>query len=216
MNQLRRIVDGVTDESIWKRIVWMYASFFVLLVPTTVLSYFLLPEGILRGKHPIISRLEFSPNLWTLTLQVFGYNLILTFLIIGANLLANQSRLSKKQFVPMGYLLFWVQTALFAVYLGTWSLGVAPVAPPLHRRIFVRLFDIAHNAGLLEFSAYLLAATTSFRFTLWYSDGKKIVASRNWRDVTLAMSERILLALAFVLLLCAAFIESHRMIQLSG
>jgi hypothetical protein len=216
MNLPRRIINGVTDESIYERIGWMYASFFLLFVLVTILSYFLLPEGILRGKHPIISRLEFSSNLWTLTLQIFGYNLILTFLIIGANLLGNQSKLSKEQFVPMGYLLFWVQTALFAVYLGTWSLGVDLVAPPLHRRILVRLFDIAHNAGLLEFSAYLLAATTSFRFTLWYSDGKKIVASRNWRDVTLAMSERILLALAFVLLLCAAYIESHSMILLTG
>jgi hypothetical protein len=216
MNLLRRIINGVTDESVYKRIGWMYASFFLLVVLVMILSYFLLPEGILRGKYPIISRLELLSNLWTLTLQIFGYNLILTFLIIGANLLGNQSKLSKEQFVPMGYLLFWVQTALFPVYLGTWSLGVDLVTPPLHRRILVRLFDIAHNAGLLEFSAYLLAATTSFRFMLWYSDGKKIVVSRNWRDVALAMSERIFLALAFVLLLCAAYIESHSMIKLTG
>jgi hypothetical protein len=156
MNVLRRIINGVTDESVYKRIGWMYASFLLLFVPVTILSYLLLPEGILRRKHPIISRLEFSPNLWTSTLQIFGYNLILTFLIIGANLLANQSRHSREQFVPVGYLLFWVQTGLFAVYLGTWSLEVASVPPPLYRRL-LRIFDIVHHAGLLEFSAYLLA-----------------------------------------------------------
>lgn len=166
-----------------------------------------------RGKHT--SRLEFSPNLWTSTLQIFGYNLILTFLIIGANLIAQQSRLSKERFVPVGYLVFWVNTVTFAIYLGTWSFGVASVAPPLYRRL-LRIFDVVHHAGLLEFSAYLLAATTSFKFTLWYSDGRRIVASRNWRDVTLTTPERIILALAFVLLLCAAFVESYRMIQLSG
>jgi uncharacterized membrane protein SpoIIM required for sporulation len=78
------------------------------------------------------------------------------------------------------------------------------------------MFDILHHSGLLEFSAYLLAATTSFRFTLWYSDGKKVVSSRSWRDVTLATSERILLALAFVLLLCAAIVESYKIIQMRG
>ena len=216
MRALGRLIEGVTDESIWKRVAWMYASFFLFFMPVTTLSYCLLPEGILRGKHPIISRLQFSSNLWALTFEIFGYNLILLVLIIGANLLANQSRFSKERFVPMGYLLFWVHTVLFAVYLGTWSLGAAPIAPPLHYRLFGRLFDVAHNAGLVEFSAYLLAATASFRFTLWYSDGKTIVSSKRWRDVSLPITDRIILALAFGLLLGAAFIESNAMILLNG
>jgi len=215
MNLLKWIINGVTEGGIYKRVGWMYVSFFLLFVSVSVLSYFLLPDGILRGKHPIISRLEFSPNLWTSTLQIFGYNLILTFLIIGANLIAQQSRLSKERFLPVGYLVFWVNTATFAIYLGTWSFGVVNVAPPLYRRL-LRIFDVVHHAGLLEFSAYLLAATTSFKFTLWYSDGRRIVASKHWRDVTLTIPERIILAFAFVLLLCAAFVESYRIVQLSG
>ena len=90
MNLLRKITDSVTDDDVYKRIGWMYVSFFVLFVPVTVLSFYLLPEGVLRGKHPIISALEFSSNLWTSTLQIFGYNLIHNFLIIGANLLSQQ------------------------------------------------------------------------------------------------------------------------------
>ncbi len=86
----RRAVESVTDESIWKRIAWMYASFFVLLVPVTVLSYLLLPEGILRGRHPIISALELSPVLWVCTLQIFAYNLVFALVVVGANLIARQ------------------------------------------------------------------------------------------------------------------------------
>ena len=215
MNILRMIINGVTDDFIWRRILWMYACFFLLFVTVTVCSFFLLPEGILRGKHPIISKLEFSPVLWISTLQIFGYNLIPTFLIIGSNLIAQQSRISKKRYVPVGYLVFCVQTVIFAIYLGTWSFGVVTVTPPLYRRL-LRLFDIVHHAGLLEFSAYLLAATTSFKFTLWYSDRKRIVANRSWRDVILPRSEKVFLALAFVLLLCGAFIESYGIIQLAG
>jgi len=213
MNPLRKITDGVTDENIYRRIGWMYLSFFLLYASVTMLSHYLLPEGILRGKHPIISRLEFSPNLWVSMLQVFGYNLIPTFLIIGANLLAQESRLSKGRFVPVGYTAFWGLTVLFAILVGTWSFEAA--VPPLHYKL-VRIFDIFHHAGLLEFSAYLLAAVTSFKFTLWYSDGKKIVASRKWKDVKLTRPEKTSLILAFVLLLCAAFVESPGIIQLTG
>ena len=49
MNPLRKITDGVTNDSVYKRIGWMYVSFFALFVPVTILSYYLLPEGILRG-----------------------------------------------------------------------------------------------------------------------------------------------------------------------
>ena len=124
MNPFKRIIDGVTDESVWKRAAWMYVSFFLLFEPVIVLSYFLLPEGFLRGKHPIISALEFS--------------------------------------------------------------------------------------------AYLLAAVTAYRFTLWYSDRKSIIRTRKWREVRLARSEKILLGFSFVLLLCAALVESYGIIQLSG
>lgn len=215
MNLLRKITDGVTDDNVYKRIGWMYVSFFVLLVPVTILSFYLLPEGILRGKHPIISALEFSSNFWTLTLQIFGYNLIPTFLIIGASLLAQQSRLSEGKYVPIGYTAFWGLTVLFAVVVGTWSFEVITAAPPLYRR-FARILDVFHHAGLLEFSAYLLAATTSFKFTLWYSNRKEIIASRAWRDINVTRPEKVFLIVAFVLLLCAAFVESYGIIHLTG
>jgi uncharacterized membrane protein SpoIIM required for sporulation len=215
VNLLKKITDGVTDDNVYKRIGWMVVSFFVLFVPVTVLSFYLLPEGVLRGRHPIISALEFSSDLWTSTLQIFGYNLIPTFLIIGANLLAQQSRLSGKKYVPIGYTAFWGLTVLFAVVLGTWSFGVITAAPPLFRR-FARILDVFHHAGLLEFSAYLLAAATSFKFTLWYSDRKEIIASRAWRDTNLTGPEKVFLVLAFVLLLCAAFVESYGIIHLTG
>ena len=215
MNPLRKIINGVTDENVYRRIAWMYVSFFLLYVSVTILSYYLLPEGILRGKHPIISRLEFSPNLWASMFQIFGYNLVATLLIIGADLLAQESRLSKGKFVPIGYTVFWVLTVLFSVVVGTWSFEYVAAAPSVHHRL-VRIFDVFHHAGLLEFSAYLLAAVASFKFTLWYSDGRRIVSSRKWKDVNLTRSEKTFLILVFVLLLCAAHVESHGITQLTG
>jgi uncharacterized membrane protein SpoIIM required for sporulation len=137
------------------------------------------------------------------------------FLGLGASLLAQQSKFSEERFVPIGYSAFWGLAILFGVVVGSWSFELVTPAPPLIHR-FVRLFDVLHHAGLLEFSAYLLAAVVSFKFTLWYSDGRTIIANRTWRDVTLQRSEKILLALAFALLLCAALVESYRIIQITG
>jgi hypothetical protein len=214
MNLLRTIINGATNENIWKRIFWMYVYFFLLLVPVTVLSYYLLPEGILRGKYPFTG-FELSPILWISTLQIFGYNLIFALLTVSANLFARQSRICREKFVPMGYLAFWGITVTIALYLGTWSQEIVTPAPPLLHRL-IRLFDIGHRAGLWELSGYLLAATTSFKFTLIYTDGKKVIASRNWRDVTMTKTEKILFVLAFVLLMYGAFIESYEIIALAG
>ena len=213
MNPLKRIINGTVDDHIYKRIGWMYVSFLLIFIPVTILSYLLLPEAILRGKHPIASALELSPNLWVSTLQIFGYNLIPTSLIIGANLIAQQYRVSKEKFVPLGYIVFWVLLIIFGLYLGTWSFEAATEAPSLYLRL-IRGFDVFHKAGFYEISAYLLAAAASFKFTLWYSDGKKIVASRKWRDVRLSSSEKIIFVTAFVLLFCGALIESYGIAQL--
>jgi len=72
-----------------------------------------------RSKHPVVSRLEFSPTLWISMLQIFGYNLIPASLIIGANLLAQKYRISKGKFVPLGYIAFLGITILAALYFGT-------------------------------------------------------------------------------------------------
>jgi len=213
MSPLKAVVNGVTDEGVGTRIGWMALTFFAIYVPVTIVSFYLLPEGVLRGKHPIISRLHFSPTVWVCALQIFAYNLVPTGLIVTGNLLAQQSRLVKHRYVPIGYTAFWGLTALFAVITGSWSFDVVATAPPLLER-FTRLLDISRRAGLLEFSAYLLAATASFGLTLWYSDGKTIVATRGWRDVSLTRTEAGLLMLALILLLCAACVESHAIAEL--
>ena len=215
MNTLKRIIDGTIDDNIYKRIGWMYVSFLLIYISVTILAYLLLPDGILRSKHTVVSALELSPNLWISTLQIFGYNLIPTSLIICSNLIAQQSRISKEKFVPIGYFGFWCIVILAGLYLGTWSFEVVTEAPPLYLRL-IRGFDVFHHAGFYELSAYLLAAVTSFKFTLWYSDGKKIVTSRKWRDIRLNSSEKIIFVLVFVLLFCGSLIESYGITQLAG
>ena len=215
MSLLKWIITGITDDRIQKRIASMYISFFLTYYISMVISYFLLPEGIFRGKHPIINRINFSSNPLILALQIFGYNLIPSLLIIAANLISQQSRVIKEKFVPIGYTAFWGLALLFGIITGTWSFDVVTAAPPLISRLF-RLFDIAHHSGLLEFSGYLLLAVTSFRFTLWYSDRKKIIRSRSWSEVNLTTIEKVIFILGFALLFIAAIVESQAIVQITN
>lgn len=215
INPFKKIINGIVDDNIYKRIGWLYAFFFLIFISVTILSYFLLPHALFRGVHPIVSRLEFSSTIWISTFKIFGYNLIQTSLIIGANLIAQKFRILNNKFIPIGYFAFLGIIIIAALYNGTWSFEVVTEAPSLYLRL-VSTFDVFHRSGLLELSAYLLAAAVSFKFTLWYSDGKKIIKSKNLRNIKLSISEKIIFILVFVLLFCGASIESYRIIQLTG
>lgn len=209
----RWLISGIADDRIYIRVMCMYVSFFLVYYIAMLASYILLPEGIFSGKHPIISRITFSSDPFVLTLQIFGYNLIPSFLIIGANLIAQQSRLVKEKFVPVGYTAFWGLAVLFGTFVGTWSFDLMTDIPSFESRIF-RLFDVVHHAGLVEFSGYLLLAVTSFRFTLWYSNRKKITRSRSWRDVRVPAIEKVAFVFGFIILFTAALVESQAIIQI--
>lgn len=213
MNPFKTIVAGITDENIYKRIGWLYASFFGIFFLTAIASHFLLPEGILRGQHPGV-QFELSADLLTATLQIMGYNLLPIGLIIAASLIAQQSKTVPEKFVPLGYTVFWIDALIFGLYVGTWSFEVVTAAPPLLDRL-LGVFDISRRSGLLEFSAYILAAATAYKLALWFSDGKKIIRSRKLREIRLDRSEKIVLAFAFVLLFGAALIESYGISQIA-
>lgn len=212
MNLFKRIMFGTVSESIYKRIMWLYAAFFLLFYSVTIISYFIFPEGILRGKHPLISNLDTSPNLWLCMLQIAGYNFIPLLLIISANLLAQKSRIIKDKFIPTGYNCFWVITIIFALYLGTWSFEVVTPAPILLTRL-VQIFDVTHHSGIIEMSAYLLAAAVSYRCTLWYSDRKMIVISKRMKDISLTEREKGVFILAFLFIFISAFIEAYNIVH---
>jgi hypothetical protein len=213
MSLIKWILSGITDDRIGMRVVRMFVSFFLIYYVAMFGSYFLLPEGIFRGKHPIISRLTFSSDPLLLTLQIFGYNLIPSLLIIGANLIAQQSRLLEEKFVPVGYTAFWGLSVYFGAVVGTWSFELVTAVPSLVSRIF-RLFDIVHHSGLLEFLGYLFLAVTSYRFTLWYSDRKVIIRSRRWSEVKVPTVEKVLFVFGYLLLFVAALVESCGILQI--
>lgn len=78
MRLIKKVLIGTLDDNVFKRISFLFISFLIIFYVSMISSYIILPEGILRGKHPIVNLLEFSPNIWISTLRIFSYNLIFT------------------------------------------------------------------------------------------------------------------------------------------
>jgi hypothetical protein len=200
-------INGATNESVFKRILFLYFWFFIVYIFFTIVSHFIFPEGFFRGSNPVINGLELSKSVFTSWIQIFIYNCFPLTLIIASNLLTAKYNFSNERFIPMGYLAFTTLTIICAVYLGTWSFEVITQAPSLMNRI-VLTFDIAHNSGLVELSSYLIGAAASYNLSLWYCDNKKVLFTKKAKDIKLNLSEKVLLPFTFVLLLSATLIEA--------
>ena len=201
-----KLVESITSDNVYVRIGGMVVSFFLLFLLVGTITHFLFPQGILRGKHPLVNALILSLNLWLSTLQIFGYNLIATFLIIGSSLIAEQSRICKDRFIPIGYKVFWVLTIFFGLIAGTNSFEFS------YPDVLSQLQGF-FSTGFWEFSAYLLVATVAYKITLLYSDHKKIILSRKFEEIKLSKTEKVILVMGFVILFAAAFTESYRILQ---
>lgn len=125
MKPLTTIIKCTVEENIYKRIAWMYMSYFITFVSVVISSYLLLPDGILISKHFPIGALELSSDLWASTFQIFGYNPLPMSLIIAASLIAQEFRMARGIFLSTGYTGCWTITFFCGVILGTWSFEIA-------------------------------------------------------------------------------------------
>lgn len=212
MRLLEQIQSGTLDERLSRRIASLFITFFALFYLSVLLSFLLLPDGFLRGKHPLTSSWTTSPNLWISTLQIFGYNLVPTAVVVGGNLFSVPSRLVGGHSLPQGYLGLWCLALLTGAYLGSWSFEVETPAPPFWQRLAHPL-DIVHHSGFIELSAYILAAAASARWARFrvQPDGRTI---RGYPSV--APGERLVLLLAMLLLLAGALVESRAILEVTA
>jgi hypothetical protein len=200
-------INGITNDNVFKRILFLYLWFFIVFILTTLISHIAFAEGFFRGKNTAANSMVLSKNVLASWMQMFFYNCIPLTLIISSSLITAKYKFTNQRFISMGYLAFTSLTIICAAYLGTWSFDVVTPAPSLIHRI-VFSFDIIHNSGLIELSSYLVGAAASYKIALWYCDSKAILYIKRLKDIKLNISEKILLLMSFVLLLLAALIEA--------
>ena len=200
---------NLTSENIYIRIATTYILFMAVFFTITVVSYFLLPEGLLRGKHPA-QNWDTSNHLLLSTLQIFLFNQLSVVVILIGNIFSSRKN-PEQNFLPIGYLAFFAQISINAVTLGTWSFSVITEAVPLLDRI-VRTFDIFHRAGLWEMSGQLLILCATAKISIIMTDGNK-TSVRSWKEVGLSKQEVFILLAGLIFMLTGAFIESFSIIK---
>lgn len=202
----------LVSEKLTDRILWTLLSFLVVFTLVTVVSYYLLPEGILRSRNPA-QKWETSPRLLFSTLQILSYNLMSVGFILLGNLFASRKNPSEVYF-PLGYSVFFVLIIINAITLGTWSFAVESPAVPLLERL-LGMTIIFQRGGLWEIMGQLLILCGTAKFALVLIDGKT-TQTRHWTTLQINTTEIVVVVLGLVLMLIGAFVESQSIIQVQG
>lgn len=206
LNQLKH---KITSDRLGERIISSYIVFIIVFFLVMTLSYFILPEGLLKNKNPLQSW-ELSNSLSAGALQIFFYNMLSVVLILFGNLFTSR-RKKNQPFIPIGYLGFFVQIIINGIILGTWSFSEAKIAaPPLIDR-YIRTFDVFNRAGLWEMSGQLMITTATAKISIVITDCKNTTVKK-LKDVHLSRKEIQLFIVGIILMLIGAFIESNSVI----
>jgi hypothetical protein len=187
-----------------ERIVWTAIIFFVLFFGTVLVSYFFLPEGLLKNKNPLQSW-ETSDNTLILALQIFFYNLLSVLIISMASLFANK-KTDESNYLSVGYMVFFTLITINSIVLGTWSFSVESEAVPLFERI-ICTFDPIHRAGLWEMAGQLLITCAAAHIAVIRSCGKDTV-KRKFKEIQLTKPEKAALVIGIAFVLIGAVVES--------
>lgn len=139
------------DERLWVRWLALSSVAAFLFTAAWVVSYALLPEGILRGRT-VASGLAGETAAATFFAEwgrIFVVNLVMGSLILAAN------RVPRINGYPLGYLIPLLWSVLYGVTVGTNSFAL-PLAQPLAPSL-----AILARSGPYEILAYILAAVAT-------------------------------------------------------
>lgn len=201
---MKYIHDKLGSSNVKERILWSVFLFFILFFAIVVLSYYVLPQEFLKGKHPL-QNWNTSKNIFVCSMQIFWFNSISAIVMVAANLFS-QKKGYHKNYVAIGYVAFFVLVCFNAVVLGTWSFSVESTPVPLWGRI-LRTFDLVHRAGLWEMLGQLLIVSATTPIGIVITNGTE-TTTRSIRSVHLTKAELWVLISGILFMLVGAIVES--------
>lgn len=201
---MKYLHEKLSSDNLKERIFWSVILFMIFFFGLTVISYFILPEGLLKNKHPM-QNWETNSNTIVLTLQIFFYNLLSVLAIVLGSLIGTKDE-GEVNYFSYGYLAFFTLICMNAVVLGTWSFSVESETISLPGRI-LRTFDLAHRAGLWEMTGQLLIACSTAHIATILTCGKN-TETKKIRDIRLSRSEKTVFVTGIILMLIGAMVES--------
>jgi len=144
-------------ERLYVRFLALFGLGVVLFTLTWTLSYFFLPEGVLRGRtgSAMLAGDEAADSFLAEWLKIVALNLMAGSLIVVAN------RIYRYRGYPLGYIIPLAWLTLYAVCLGTNSFSI-----PLAERMAPSL-AVLGRSGLYEMAAFALLAVSTYSINLY-------------------------------------------------
>lgn len=187
-----------------ERILTGFALMVALFLGVTLLSYWLLPEGILRGKNPAQSWEESSNNV-TLFAQIFFFNLISVIVITLGSLFAIRPN-TEHHYFSTGWLVLYTLISIYAVTLGPWSFSVERETPTILNRI-IGILNVAELSVICVTVGQLFITAALARIAIMRTTGQKIENTK-LGDTRLTRPELLVLLAGIPLMLISAAIEA--------
>jgi len=194
-------------ERLYVRFLALFGLGVVLFTLAWTLSYYFLPEGILRGRtgSAMMAGDEAASSFIAEWLRIVALNLIGVSLVVVAN------RIYRYKGFPLGYLIPLVMLTMYAICLGTNSFSI-----PLPERMAPSL-AVFGRSGLYELAALTLVAVATYSLPLY--DVKRFIPP-TYEPITptpklgLTFEQWVGLALAIAVLLAANAREAYMIVTL--
>ena len=205
---MMNVLHWLKGDKVLLRLVVLWVICALLFVAAWTASYYLLPEGVLRGRLLANRWPVETPELTTTFLRIFGINLLVSCsLVVVANLFGVGE-------IPLGYPVVMAWSAMYGVLLGTNSFGI-----PAAARFAPSLTTVLQRSGAFEITAYVAIAAATRGFVIWRQSSWRDWHSErvgSWRSWRLNWLETAVVIAAVLLLAAANYREAWQMHQLLG
>jgi hypothetical protein len=191
------------------RFLSMYVLALVLFLVAWTISYFLLSEGVLRGRTgaQILAGSEAADSFLDEWLRISLINLTVGCLfVVGPNFIRSQHG------YPLGYLTPLTWATFYAVYLGTNSFTF-----PLPDGKMPPSIAVLGRSGPYEIAAFILAAVATYSLPRYELKGRwlreRILSIPPTKRRAFTKRQWVGLGVAIVVLLAANAWEAHRIVS---
>jgi len=200
--------DFINHENVFVRLASLWLLLMAIFIVVWYVSFYLLPEGLLRSTNTSRLLPEYAGSVWAEFLTIFAINLAGCLVIAAFNTLRSIR-------TPAGYVIVasvWIQGA---ITWGTNSLAIEA------GRLGPSLSVLLNRGGIFELTAYVAVAVATREFVIWHQQSgprwrEEFERRYSPRDWHLSRSEWLVLLAGLFLLGAANFREAFMISQVVG
>jgi len=159
-----RVGRYVNHEDVLVRFVSLWVVVAGVFTAAWVLSYSLLPQGLLRGGNPVAAA-DYAGSVSREFLTLFGWNVAVSLIAVAANTFRSIN-------TPLGYVILVVQAPRYGAVWGTGSLAIGT-----GERVAPSLAVLVERSGPMEVTAFVAIVVATRSAMLWHQ-----ASGPRWRE----------------------------------